>query len=51
MFLVSLDMLLLVGIPVGFASSTVGLKKCAVTAGIKKYDSILKSKRKKSMTR
>ena len=27
----------LVGIPVGFTSSAVGLKICAITAGIKKY--------------
>ena len=38
----------LVGIPVGIASSVVGLKICVKTAGIKKYKSIIK-KKKKSM--
>ena len=33
--------------PVGIVSSVVGLKTCAVTAGIKKYRSIIKQKRKK----
>ena len=37
----------LVGIPVGIASSTIGLKICVITAGIKKYKSIIKKKRKK----
>ena len=37
----------LVGIPVGFTSSAVGLKVCVMTAGIKKYKSIIKKKRKK----
>ena len=37
----------LVGFPVGIASSGVGLKICAVTAGIKKFKSIIKEKRKK----
>ena len=29
---------LLVGIPLGIVSSGIGLKLCAVTAGIKKYE-------------
>ena len=29
----------LVGIPIGIASSTIGLKICVITTGIKKYDS------------
>ena len=33
--------------PVGIVSSVVGLKTCAFTAGIKKYKSIIKQKRKK----
>ena len=38
----------LVGIPVGITSSTIGLKICAITAGIKRYKSKIK-KRKRSM--
>ena len=34
----------LVGIPIGIASSTIGLKICVITAGIKKYKSIIKKK-------
>ena len=37
----------LLGIPIGIASSTIGLKICAITAGIKKYKSIIKKKKKK----
>ena len=37
----------LVGIPIGLVGSAVGLKMCAITAGIKKYKSIIKKKRKK----
>ena len=37
----------LVNIPIGIASSTIGLKICVITAGIKKYKSIIKKKRKK----
>ena len=37
----------LVGIPVGIAISAVGLKTFAITAGIKKYKSIIKKKGKK----
>ena len=37
----------LVGIPIGITSSPVGLKICAITAGIRKYKSVLKKKEKK----
>ena len=37
----------LVGIPIGITSSVVGLKICVITAGTKKYKSIIKRKRKK----
>ena len=37
----------LLGIPIGITSSAIGLKICAITAGIKKYKSIIKKKRKK----
>ena len=37
----------LLNIPIGIASSAIGLKFCAVAAGIKKYQSIIKKKRKK----
>ena len=33
-------------ISIGIASSTIGLKICVITAGIKKYKSIIKKKRK-----
>ena len=33
----------LVGIPIGIASSAVGLKYCAITKGIKEYKSIIKT--------
>ena len=36
----------LVAIPIGIRSSAIGLKICAVTAGIKKYKSIIKKKKK-----
>ena len=36
-----------VGIPIGITSSAIGLKICAITAGIKKYKSIIKKKKKK----
>ena len=32
----------LIGIPIGITSSAIGLKMCAITAGIKKYKSIIK---------
>ena len=37
----------LVGVPVGNVRSVVGIKICAISAGIKKYKSIVKKKRKK----
>ena len=40
----------LVVIPVSIASSAIGLKLCVITAGIEKYKSIIK-KKKKSMTK
>ena len=36
----------LVGVPVGISISAAGLKICPLTAGIKKYKSIIKNKRK-----
>ena len=37
----------LVGILIGIKISAIGLKICVITAGIKKYKSIIKKKRKK----
>ena len=37
----------LVGIPIGIRSVAIGLKICAITAGIKKHKSIIKKKKKK----
>ena len=37
----------LLGIPIGITSSAIGLKICAITAGIKKYKSIIKKNKKK----
>ena len=37
----------LFGIPIGITSSAIGLKICAIAAGIKKYNSIIKKKKKK----
>ena len=37
----------MIGIPIGIKSSAIGLKLCAITAGIKKYKSIIKKKKKK----
>ena len=37
----------LVGILIWIRSSTIGLKICAITAGIKKYKSIIKKKKRK----
>ena len=34
-------------IPVGITSSAVGIKICAITAGMEKYKSIIKKKKKK----
>ena len=36
----------LLGIPIGIKSSAIELKFCAITAGIKKYKSIIKKKKK-----
>ena len=37
----------LIGIPIEVTSSSIGLKICAITAGIKFYKSIIKKKKKK----
>ena len=37
----------LISVPIGFASSTVGIKICEITSEIKKYMSVIKKKRKK----
>ena len=37
----------LIGIPTGITSFAIGLKICAITAGIKRYKSIIKKKKKK----
>ena len=37
----------LIGIPIWVTSSTIELKICAITAGIKKYRSIIKKKKRK----
>ena len=37
----------LVFIPIGITSSAIGLEFCAITSGIKKYQSIIKKKKKK----
>ena len=37
----------LVGIPIGITSYAIGLKMCVITAGIKKYKSIIKKKMNK----
>ena len=37
----------LVGIPIGITSSAIKLKICTITAGIKKYKSIIKKKKQK----
>ena len=37
----------LIGIPIGITSFAIGLKICAITAGIKKYNTIIKEKKKK----
>ena len=39
----------LVGIPISFTNSTIGLKICAITAGIKNYKPIIKRRRRKNM--
>ena len=37
----------LIGIPIGIKSSAIGLKICAIAAGIKTYESTIKKKKKK----
>ena len=37
----------LLGILIGISSSAIGLKICTITAGIKKYKSMIKKKKKK----
>ena len=37
----------LLGIPIGITSSEIGLRICAIAAGIKKYKSIIMKKKKK----
>ena len=37
----------LVSVPVGIASSAIGIKICEITAGIKNYKSLIKKKKKK----
>ena len=37
----------LVGVSVGIINSAIGLKNCSITAGTKKYKSIIKKKKKK----
>ena len=37
----------LIGVFIGITSSAIGLKICAITAGIKKYTSIINKKKKK----
>ena len=37
----------LLGIPTGITISGIGLKICAITAGIKKYKPIIKKKKKR----
>ena len=37
----------MIGIPIGITSSAVRLKICAITAGTKKHESIIKKKKKK----
>ena len=41
------DFASLIGIPIGITSSAIGLKIWAITAGIKKYKSNIKKKKKK----
>ena len=38
----------LVGIPIGIMSSAIGLKICAITAGLKTYKPVIKKKKKKN---
>ena len=41
----------LLGIPIGITSSVIGLQICAITAGIKKYRSINKKRRRRNMVK
>ena len=41
------DFASLVGIPLQITSSAIGLKICVITAGVKKYKSIIKKNKKK----
>ena len=43
------DFASVVGIPTGITGSVIGLKTCAITAGIKKHKSIIKKKRERTM--
>ena len=45
------DFTSLVAIPIGISSSTIGLKICVITTGIKKYKSKIKKKKKKKHDR
>ena len=38
--------MILIGFPIRITSSAIGLKNCAIAAGIKKYKSIIKKKKK-----
>ena len=40
----------LIGIFIGITSSAIGLKICAITAGIKKYTSIIKKKKRETVS-
>ena len=42
----NLDSASLLGVPIGITSSSIGLETCAIAAGIKKYKSITKKKKK-----
>ena len=37
----------MLGIPIGITRSAIGIKICVITAGIEKYESIIKKKKKK----
>ena len=39
----------LIGIPIGIMSSAIRLKVCTITAGIKKYKSMIKQKKKSTI--
>ena len=41
----------LIGVPIRIPSSTIAVKICAITAGIKNYKTIIKKKRKRSKTK